>query len=71
MATAHAVDIVHAVHALDIAIALIIVIAKVTSTGLGWDWIGLGWDWDGIGMGFLFPSFSSIFLYNQKHPKSQ
>ena len=29
------VDIVHAVHTLDIAIAIVIVIAKVTNTGLG------------------------------------
>ena len=33
VATAHAVDIVHAVHTLDIAIAIVIVIAKVTNTG--------------------------------------
>ena len=30
---AHAVNIVHAVHTLDIAIAIVIVIAKVTNTG--------------------------------------
>ena len=32
VATAHAVDIVHAVHTLDIAIAIVIVIAKATNT---------------------------------------
>ena len=36
VATAHAVDIVHAVHTLDIAIAIVIVIAKATNTRFGW-----------------------------------
>ena len=38
---AHTVDIVHAVHTLDIAIAIVIVIAKATNTRFGWPELAL------------------------------